>query len=345
MKRVFVAVLTIVGLLLVSTAALKAEVKTEEKSQVKFAGMMGRMMGMFGGKAAREGIINTVAVKGNRMMTVNETTGEIIDLDEQKVYTLDMKKKTYEVLTFEEMRKRMQEAQEKAAKAVKQEQPKKDESAPQKEMEVDFSLKESGQKKTINGYDCREVLMTITTHEKGKTLEEAGGMVMTSHIWLAPAIPELKEIAEFQRRYSEALQGPLGLAGAAEQMAMALAMYPAMKDMMGKMETEKVNMEGAQILTEMVMETAMTSEQAAQQRSQDRQQEQESPGISSMGGIGGLLGRKLSRKKEEKPEAPPPNSPPSNRATIMTTTHELLKVSTSVPAADLSIPAGFKEKK
>lgn len=348
MKRVVVAVLTVVGLLLAANATLRAEVKTEEKSQVKFAGMMGRMMGIFGGKAAREGIINTVAVKGNRMMTVNDTTGEIVDLDEQKVYTLDMKKKAYETLTFEEMRKRMEEAREKARQAVKQEQPKKEENAPEKQMEVDFSMKESGQKKAINGYDCREVLMTITTHEKGKTLEEAGGMVMTSHIWLAPAIPELKEIQEFQRRYAEALQGPFTAAEAAEQMAMAMAMYPAMKDMIGKMETEKVNMEGAQILTEMVMETVMTAEQAAQSRSQERPQEKESPSITSMGGIGGMLGKKLMRKKEEKPPEPPSSQPagqPSNRATIMTTTHELLKVATGVSAADLSIPAGFKEKK
>ncbi len=348
MKRVVVAVFTLAGLLLVSNAALRAEVKTEEKSQVKFAGMMGRMMGMFGGKAAREGTTNTVAVKGNRMMTVNETTGEIIDLDEKKVYTLDMKKKTYEVMTFEEMRKRMEEARDKAQQAVKQEQPKKEENAPEKQMEVDFSLKESGQKKTINGYDCREVLMTITTHERGKTLEEAGGMVMTSHIWLAPAIPELKEIDEFHRRYSEALQGPFGSAEAAQQMAMALAMYPAMKDMIGKMETEKVNMEGAQILTEMVMETVMTAEQAAQQRPQERPQEKESPSISPMGNIGGLLGKKLMRKKEEKPPEPPssqPGSQPSNRTNIMTTNHELIKVSTSLSAGDVSIPAGFKEKK
>jgi hypothetical protein len=92
---------------------------------------------------------------------------------------------------------------------------------------------------------------------------ESGGTVMTSHIWLAPAIPELKEIQEFHRRYAEALQGPFSAEMAAEQMTMAMAMYPAMKDMMGKMEAEKVNMEGAQILTEAVMETVLTAEQAA----------------------------------------------------------------------------------
>jgi len=67
-------------------------------------GMMGRMMGMFAGKAAKEGVISTVAVKGNRKITTSENTGEIIDLGEQKIYQLDLKKKNYEVVTFEEMR-------------------------------------------------------------------------------------------------------------------------------------------------------------------------------------------------------------------------------------------------
>jgi len=66
-------------------------------------------------------MISTVAVKGSRKMTSNDYTGKIIGLDEQKIYDLDMRKKTYEVLTFEEMRRRMQEAQEKAAKAAKEE--------------------------------------------------------------------------------------------------------------------------------------------------------------------------------------------------------------------------------
>jgi hypothetical protein len=36
---------------------------------------------------------------------------------------------------------------------------------------------------------------------------------------------------------------------------------------------------------------------------------------------------------------------PANRSTVFTSTHELVKVSTSVSASDLAIPAGFKEKK
>jgi hypothetical protein len=338
MKRASIKGLFIVIALFTSTAVW-AEVKTEEKSQLKFEGMMGRMMGLFGGKAAKEGIVNTVAVKGNRKMTLSENDGQIIDLAEQKVYSLDLKKKTYEVVTFEEMRRRFQEAQEKANKAAK-DNTKTERPPSDRQMEFDFSLKESGQKRTISGYDCREVVMTITGHEKGKTLEDGGGMVMTSHIWLGPNIPALKEVAEFDQRYAKAMALTFNMGDAADQMAMASAMYPGMKDMIGKMQVESVNMEGAQILTEMTMESVKN----AAQMSQEQKQESDNSGggsITSVRGLGGLLGKGLGRKKAPEGDA----NKPANRGTVFTMNHELLKIATSVADSDLAIPAGFKEKK
>ena len=336
MRRARLIVLVTPALLVGLSLSLRADVKTEEKSQVKFEGMMGKMMGMFGGKAAKEGLISKVSAKGNRKMTVDDYTGQIIDLDEEKVYTLDMRKKTYEVVTFEEMRRRMQEAQEKAAEAVKT-----DESKPQpgeKEMEIDFSLKESGQKKNINGFDCREVVLTVTAREKGKTLEQAGGMVMTSNIWLGPKIPAIKEIEDFDQRYQKALQGPLGIeAGSVEQMAAALAMYPTMKDMIGKMQVEQVNMDGTPILTVTTMETVRSPEQVSQEQQEPKEEKAD---ITSLGGLGGLLGRKALGKKPQ-----PTEGQPVNRASVMTMNHELLRVSSEVVPSDLTIPAGFKEKK
>ena len=98
--------LVLVGLVLASVAAV-ADVKTTQKTQIKFEGMLGRMMGMFGGKAAREGVVSTVAVKGDRKITTTGDIAEIVDLAEEKVYELNLKDKTYKVITFAEMRKQM----------------------------------------------------------------------------------------------------------------------------------------------------------------------------------------------------------------------------------------------
>ena len=197
------------------------------------------MVNMFGGKAAKEGIVETVAVKGDRKMTTSEKTARLIDLAEEKVYEIDLDGKSYKVTTFAEIRKKMQEDQEKAKEQMAKMQEKKDEkpSEPQKKMAIDVSTKETGQKKTINGFDCKEVITTVTMHEDGKTLEEAGGMVMTNDSWMTAPIPAMKEVQAFDRRYFEKLSG-MDAAAAAQQMAQALAMYPGLKDLMGRARVE-----------------------------------------------------------------------------------------------------------
>src|SRR6185503_197307 len=131
--------------------SLHADVRTDEKSRVEFAGLIGRVVNIFGGRSAREGVASSIAVKGDRLATVHDTTGQIIDLAEEKIYEIDMKAKSYRVTTFAELRRRMEEAQRKAeeerARAEKPaEKPK--EPAPrdpkQPEVEVDFQLKETG---------------------------------------------------------------------------------------------------------------------------------------------------------------------------------------------------------
>jgi hypothetical protein len=138
---------TLSGCLLASYPA-RADVRTDEKSKVEFAGMLGRMVNMFGGKAAKEGIVETVAVKGDRKMTTSEKTARLIDLAEEKVYDIDLDGKSYKVTTFAEIRKKMQEDQEKAKEQMAKMQEKKDEkpSEPQKKMAIDVSTKETGQK-------------------------------------------------------------------------------------------------------------------------------------------------------------------------------------------------------
>ncbi len=114
MNRVRVGVALAITGLLVTAAAAGADVKTQQKSQVKFEGMLGKVMGLFGGKAAKEGVVSTVAVKGDRKATIGDNTGEIVDLAEEKVYELNFKDKSYKVLTFAEMRKQIQEDARKA---------------------------------------------------------------------------------------------------------------------------------------------------------------------------------------------------------------------------------------
>ena len=113
-----------VGLTLAAVAApASAEVKTRDKSQVQFGGAFGKFVNFIGGKSAKEGVESRSAVKGNRKAILNDNGGTIIDLGEEKVYELDAKKKTYTVKTFEQIRREMREAEEKARKDAEKADP------------------------------------------------------------------------------------------------------------------------------------------------------------------------------------------------------------------------------
>lgn len=331
MKRLARIAAVAIPLLTLTVAHTYADVKTREETSIKFEGLLGKFVNFFSrGKA--EGVTSTAAVKGNRKASMNDTTGQIIDLSEEKVYDLDIKKKEYRVTTFEQIRQKMREEAERARKQQQREEPPSEKGEPQKptkEYEVDFDVKDTGQKKQLIGYDTHETIVTVTVREKGKTLEESGGIVLTSDMWLGPRIPELKELADFEIRYWKQLQEGSGVPTMSpEQMAQVMALFPLFGKAMERMQKDGDKLNGTPLDTTMTLEAVKSKEQMTQQSQQSSS--------SGGGGIGGMLAKKMMKKKDE---------PPSARATVFTTHHQFLEVSKSVAASDLAIPPDFKEKK
>jgi hypothetical protein len=339
-------------LLVVSLAAsaqmVSADVRTDQRVKFQLGGAIGKLVNIFGGKGAREGVTSMVAVKANRKATMGESSGQIIDLSEEKIYDLDMKRKTYKVTTFAELRAEMEKAQrqaeqsareaERAERAEPSEPSKPAEKDPnQKEVEVDFDMKNTGATKNINGFDTRQTVVTITVREKGKTLDESGGMMMTTDMWLAPSAPSTKDLAEFDLRYAQKLYGPMVTGASAQDMAMAMAMYPQIKPALDKMRAEGGKAEGTAILTEMRMEavppgTANTTAAALPAPAPAQKK----------GRFGGMLGGL--KKMAEASQNNSSNAKPQ-RSIILTTSVEMLKLTPDVTADAVAIPADFKETK
>lgn len=336
MTRPRIVSLVIVCLLALSAQSLKADVRTDQKSLVKFEGMIGGVMNLFGGKSAREGTVSVVAVKGDRKATLGENAGQIIDLAEEKIYDLDIRRKTYKVTTFAELRRRMEEARKQAAEDARKQKDKASEPRDknEKEMEVDFDVKSTGQTKAINGFSTREVVMTVTVREKGKTLEQSGGLVLTSDLWLAPKIAAMNEISEFDQKYARKLEGPMVAGASAEEMAGVMAMYPGVTQALAKMRTENVNMDGTPILSTVTIDSVKSAEQMAEGSKQ--RNEDSGSGASGGGGMLGGFAKKLSKKSDSPTDQ-------KARATFMTMTNEVLKVAAEV-GSEVAIPAGFQQK-
>ena len=345
MTRSRSAIALVAVLALLTARAVRADVRSEEKTKFQLAGVLGRMVNFFGGKAAREGVTSTVAVKGDRMVTTSDQTGQIVDLAEEKIYDLDLRRKTYRVITFADIRRQMEEArkkaQEEASKAPPEEKPPAQAEADPnaKEFEVDFEVKNTGQKKAINGFDTEQAVMTITIREKGKTLEQSGGLVLTNDIWLTPAIPAMKEVVDFQIRYAQKLYGPMISGASPQDMAAVMALYPQMKPALEKMAAEAGKLQGTAILTVTTADAVKSAEQiAAEQKSNGSAASSGGSTPATVGGLIGGIGRRMAQRRSN-------DQGPQTRANILTTTHEVLKVATSVTADEMTVPAGFKESK
>jgi hypothetical protein len=240
------------------------------------------------------------------------------------VYRLDVRRKEYTVVTFAEMRRQMEEMRERLAQQTAQageaDRPAGDAS---QDVEIDVNVQETGERKSIAGHDTRQVVLTLTLRQKGKTLEEGGGIVMTNDLWIAPAIAALDEVAAFQVKYAQAVFGT-AVAVDPRQASGISALIPAFGSLAARLAEEGRKLQGTTLVSTTVIETVKSEAdmKAAAEQS------------GGGGGIGGALAGRLMRRGSQQP-----------RSKTMTMTHEVLSVDTTVAADDVQLPAGFKEKK
>jgi hypothetical protein len=312
------------GLAALAGSVAVADVKTREKTSARFEGFVGTLMRMGGGGGESQA---TIAVRGSRLSRVDATTGQIIDLAEEKVYNLDVRRKEYTVVTFAEMRQQMEEARRRLEEQRKGMPPNEAQALESsgKEIEADVSVKETGQKRAVAGHDAREVVLTIALREKGKTLEESGGFVMTNTLWLGPKIAALDEIAAFQMKFVKAVYGSVFTGVNAQQAQQMSALLPGFATLSQRMAEESRKLQGSPLASTSVLETVRSAEALKQGSTQ----------APSSGGIGGALaGRLLGNRGAPQP-----------RSKAFTMNHEYLSVETAAADADVQIPTGYKEKK
>lgn len=322
-RHAFWSALVICAALAVSS--VRADVRTQERTIVKFEGFMGGLMNRAAG--GDKGITSTVAVKGNRMSRMNDSSGQIVDLAEEKIYHVDVRKKEYSVLTFAEMRQQIEEARARLAKQQQDATPqeKQDVQEVAQQLDFDVDVKETGQRKTLAGHDVREVVLAITMRQRGKTLEEGGGMVMTSTMWLAPRIAALDELNEFNIRYFKAVYAGAFSGVDGQQLNALRAMMPGIASLSERMAGEQRKLQGTSLASTTVFEGVKSPEQMQNAEAQQ----------PSSSGLSGMLARRMMGGRGQTQQ----------RTTAMTTSTETLSIAAAASDADVAIPAGFKLKK
>jgi len=304
--------------------ALLADVKTQQRTTMKFEGFFGGMLSRMAGGS--DGTTSTISVKGDRMARFDQNNGQIVDLAEERIYTVDLRRKEYTTMTFAELRKQLEEAQAQLAKQQQQMDPAAAQKAKEaaNAVEFDVDVRETGQRKAIAGSDTREVVLTLAMRAKGQTLEEGGGMVATSTLWLAPRVPALDELNAFNMRFAKALFGSSVGLMSAQQLNALSALLPGIGAVMTRMSEETTKLQGTALSTTLLIEGVKSAAEMSAAKQPP----------SGGGGLGGMLAGRIMRGRGQT----------QARSMVMTSTIETLSVAPTVADADVALPAGFRQR-
>jgi len=147
-------------------------------------------------------------LKGQKIKHEYGSIATIIDFDAQTVTYLNNSRKTYSVTKFSEMGKGLQSGDE-----------------------VAVDLKETGQRKVINGYNTSQVILDVTmssTRQAGKKTH------IEMELWVSPDVPGSQEMRAFYQKNADRFPWAVMASGSGGQ-----GMQKAMADINRKMASLK----------------------------------------------------------------------------------------------------------
>jgi len=316
--------LIVTGILVLPGFTLLADFSYDETSTITggmVAGMM-KVAGVFS-KQAREPIHSNVAVKGNQMIHRTANNASIIDLDAQTITSIDFQKRTYSVMTFEEMKQMLEQMSEKMKQNDKG------------QMNFKVSADKTGKTQQIAGLDAKELVLRMEMQATDNQTGQSGSMVITTDMWLAPAAPGYEEVRAFQKKLAEKIAWTPG--------GNPFMSRPDVAKGMAEVSKEAANLDGIPVLQCVVMGSAgqPAGPPPACGQGSAQTQSQSKPKIGGL--LGGALGVSRKHNSDDPGDAQSGNANGSAGSLLEMKTELSGFSSNAVDAAQLSVPAGFKK--
>lgn len=353
------SVLAIAAVSVVTAGTSRADFKYTQQSKITGGALAGvtKSLGVFS-KAARqanEPQNSTTMVHGNRLRTEHSTGEvEIVDLDGRRIVHIDPAKKTYSVITFDQMKQQIEQAQAKAKEEQTKSVPKKDDKQ-SVTMVPKFDMHATGQTGTVMNLPVKEVKMRVdmlfqsTDPKTEADLEKSNSsMWMTGDSWYG-TIPGYEEVRQFYVKLAKEinwLPGSMGMSNA--QMGEAAAEF----------RKNAIKMDGMPLLQFTSFGLASNGQtgqtagqdsagQPAQNQNSSNDSTPTSPKDAIAKGIGGLFGKKKEKQQQQNEAAKDPNAIPAPApvpGSMMDMKTEVLSYSKeSLDASLFEIPAGYTQ--
>jgi hypothetical protein len=327
-------------------SAACADVVIEERMSVSGAGLMafGNMSGttrtiIASDRARTE---SNLEFESGMMRAIARGAGqsiEIVRLDQDRIYVLDPRRRTYTETTFAEQRAQMQQIAEKTrqAQAAQQAQSSGVDASQCEWGEPTMDVQRNGEKATVAGYEAERIVVTAKQPCRDRRTGQVCEFGLTLDQWLAPTFDAVEETLAYLRAYTE----KLGLSAAASKdfAERAETMFGSYEAMWKEIAANTRHVEGYPVKSSFVL--AVGGEQCTNDAAQASTQP--APTMSSALGdaLGGLFGG--GRKRRSEPVAPQQTAP-SGLIPLMSVSSELVSVSKAPAGAELfEIPAGYKK--
>ncbi|MGH8209198.1 MAG: hypothetical protein ACRETD_02910 [Steroidobacteraceae bacterium] len=290
-------------------------------------------------------------------------TAEIVRLDQGKIDRLELNKKQYTEVTFEQLKARLQKALDRTQESQHQggqegQQPMDDSKCEWLDPKVE--VRRSGEKATYAGVEAARLTITASQPCKDKETGAICEVALSLDEWLAPKFTPSAEADRFHRAYAQKvgldLTSGRGVNGA-DITQRAQSMFGRYSGIWGELAKKTRDVKGYAV--KMSFAFAFGGEQCKNALSQ--QQGSDGAIASTPGGLAGQIGGKLGslfhRKKDDSrsttattdPAAQPAQPAlapalPAGLVPLVTLSSELVSVSTDNVSPDVfEVPADFKK--
>lgn len=322
-----------VCLTILASGGLWADFSYEQTTRVTGGILSGAMkvVGVFS-KQATQPVKTSVMIKGNRMAHATADSIQVIDLDKETITDINLKNKTYSVLTFAQMAQAMEQLSKKAAQQT----------GGNVEANFKASIKETGESKQIGGLNARQVILLLTMEGKNQKTGDKGAIEVKSDMWIARDVAGYEEVRSFYQRMAQKLAwmpGSNAMAQGRSDMAKAFS----------DLAKESAKLDGVPVLqiTAMGADLENYQSQAAEPQAQPQQKKESSSvggTLGRLGGLGGLGGFGRRRQEPPKEEPQPQQAPAQASGVLMEMTTETAGFSTApIDASRFEVPSGFRQ--
>lgn len=306
-----------------------------------------------GEKAREEGDSRLSGAVLGRLSGSKESAS-ILRVDKDKLWTLDLKKKTY---TESPIKLEMPKEAERTGGG----KPGKDEKPTHRVKSAKAEVKKTGEAKTINGFKTGKwaatLVVVIEELETKKTAEYA----MTTDVWATPWTQALKQAVAEEARFAKAYAKKLGLELSPEERArygadgarmLLAASGPEVEGALRKLGKGLGDIDGYPIVTESTWRNPAADapkKKAAPEPEEDDDGSavSDAAGAGSLGGAAmGFLGgmAKKAAKKKVKQKVQEHMDAAAGKPAFSVRTEVLAVEVAPVPAEKFELPEGFKKK-